>query len=275
MMQGLAKFAKEPLLQFLVVGAFMFLVFDLVAIDPPPDEVVITEADINAMKLLWQSQWRRPPTDAELRHIISLRVREEIYYREAIARGLNTGDGVVRRRLALKLENQIHDDALFDEPAPDVLQQYYLANITQYLKPASITFEHRFFASDLRGDTARTDAATAVDRLNQAHPVAADQFTVPPKTMASMSQLSATFGNTFADRLLALAEIGSTDWQGPVASGFGQHAVKIEQYQPTTPSTLREVEDQVRAAWRRQRMEQVQADAYAQMKQRYRVAVAR
>lgn len=268
------KLLKQPLLHFLALGALVFVVFDLAAPGNPADEVVISEADIAAMKLLWQAQWRIPPTAQELKQLTATRIREEIYYREALAQGLNVGDGVVRRRLAQKLENQINDLALLDEPTPDALQQFFLTNIAQYRNPPDITFEHRFFNNDLRGDDARRDANRAMARLNQGQAVQGDQFAGPMRTRASMPALSTTFGNSFSNELLALAETGSTVWQGPVSSAFGQHVVKIERYEPAASKNLSEVTDEVTAEWRRERIEKVQEDAYEKMKQRYRVAVA-
>ena len=47
--------------------------------------------------------WQRPPTREELEGLIRDRVREEVYYREAIAMGLDRDDPVIRRRLQQKL----------------------------------------------------------------------------------------------------------------------------------------------------------------------------
>ena len=48
--------------------------------------------------------WQRPPTREELEGLIRDRVREEVYYREAMAMGLDQGDPIIRRRLQQKLQ---------------------------------------------------------------------------------------------------------------------------------------------------------------------------
>ena len=48
--------------------------------------------------------WQRPPTREELEGLIRDRVREEVYYREALALGLDKDDMVIRRRLRQKME---------------------------------------------------------------------------------------------------------------------------------------------------------------------------
>ncbi len=49
-------------------------------------------------------QWRRAPTPAESDRFVADFVREEVLYREALARGLDRNDLVVRRRLVQKME---------------------------------------------------------------------------------------------------------------------------------------------------------------------------
>ena len=49
-------------------------------------------------------------------------MREEIFYREAVRRGLDDGDVLVRRRLAQKLSFLIEDLAAVEEPSDDALR---------------------------------------------------------------------------------------------------------------------------------------------------------
>jgi hypothetical protein len=48
----------------------------------------------------WAKQYQRPPGPGELRGLVDARVREEVLYREALAMGLDQGDGMIRRQLA-------------------------------------------------------------------------------------------------------------------------------------------------------------------------------
>ena len=52
----------------------------------------------------FEAVWRRRPTEAELAGLIEDFVREEVYYREALALGLDRDDTVIRRRLRQKME---------------------------------------------------------------------------------------------------------------------------------------------------------------------------
>ncbi|MDA0790587.1 MAG: peptidylprolyl isomerase [Proteobacteria bacterium] len=268
-----SSLAREPLLHFLAAGLLLFVAFEM---NDTSHEVAInlTASDISAMRLLWESQWRRPPTDQELANLIELRIREEIYARQAAALGLDQGDGVVRRRLALKLENRIADLASLDEPSSAQLRAYYSEHREDYRQPADITFEHRFFSADSRREQARQDAIDSLSRLNMGQDVTADPFPGPTVTTASVPALSASFGNSFGQALLSLARAGQAGWSGPVQSAYGEHVVRIDGYQASSIPEFGAVRERVLADWVQQQVTQAQSEQYAEMRRRYRINIA-
>lgn len=52
----------------------------------------------------WIRLWNRPPTEQELTGVVREHVGTQIFYKEAVAMGLDQGDIVIKRRLAQKLE---------------------------------------------------------------------------------------------------------------------------------------------------------------------------
>ena len=48
--------------------------------------------------------WRRPPTEQELQGLIEDYIRDEIFYREGRAAGLDRDDFIIRRRVRQKME---------------------------------------------------------------------------------------------------------------------------------------------------------------------------
>ena len=48
--------------------------------------------------------WKRQPTGTELEALIDGDVRDEVYYREALALGMDRNDTVIRRRMRQKME---------------------------------------------------------------------------------------------------------------------------------------------------------------------------
>ena len=67
---------------------------------------------------------QRPPTRHELDGLVDEAIREEIFYREALAQGLDRDDVVVRRRLMQKLEFVAQDLEPVPSPTDAQLQGY-------------------------------------------------------------------------------------------------------------------------------------------------------
>jgi hypothetical protein len=108
----LSKLFKEPLVQFLLIGACIYAAYALLG---TPDDaaaeqtVYISEARIDSLSIAWEKRWNRPPTEDELVGLVRAYLREDILYREAVAMGLDEDDHIIRRRLAQKLEFLTND----------------------------------------------------------------------------------------------------------------------------------------------------------------------
>src|SRR6478735_3763312 len=55
--------------------------------------------------------WRRPPTAHELESLVEDYIRDEVFYREGRAAGLDRDDVVIRRRVRQKMEFLAEDTA--------------------------------------------------------------------------------------------------------------------------------------------------------------------
>ena len=61
------KFLKSPLIQFLLIGAVVYLVYSLYekqADDATNTTVVITAREVEWLETTWRQRWRRTPTEA-------------------------------------------------------------------------------------------------------------------------------------------------------------------------------------------------------------------
>jgi peptidyl-prolyl cis-trans isomerase C len=87
------KLFKEPLLHFLLIGAALFGLQALLQPRqleaPAARRIVISQGDIERLRLTWQMQWQRPPTVEEWQGLVEAHIREEVLYREALALGLD------------------------------------------------------------------------------------------------------------------------------------------------------------------------------------------
>jgi hypothetical protein len=87
------KLLREPLVHFLLLGAGLFLAF-LVGerTGSEPGKIIVTQGQIESLAIGFARTWQRPPTDRELEGLIQDYIREEVYYRESLALGLDKDD---------------------------------------------------------------------------------------------------------------------------------------------------------------------------------------
>lgn len=275
----LNKWLHEPLLHFLLIGAVLFVVYELQndgRIDN--NRIVIGEAEINHLLALWQKKRQRLPTQEELQGLIDQQVREEIMYREALAMGLDQNDPVVRRRLAQKVEFISSDLAALVEPADSELEAYLAKHSEKFELPARINFTQVYINPDKHGADTEDHAKHLLTKLMQTHvdteagissigdPIMLDQ----QYEQMSEHGVSRLFGNDFADKLFTLP-VGN--WQGPVNSGYGLHLVWIDSKTPARQRELAEVHDKVRNEWLAQQRRIMDRSFYQGLRERYEVIV--
>jgi len=274
-MNLLKRALKEPLAHFLLFGALLFVVFDLVGASgvSRDSRIVITAQDQEQLIALWMRQWRRPPTAQEFQGLLEAHIREQVLYREAMAMGLDEDDTIIRRRLAQKMEFLAEDVADAVEPTEEELEAFFSENRDRFVLPAKYTFSHVYVSTDRRGDSAERDALEILEQLRRgADPDGlGDRFMLQRTfTRQTLAQISQQFGSAFAERLAAL-EHGS--WQGPVESGYGLHLVRIEGWVEERLPELDEVRERVRDELLAQRRKEADREMYLRFRRKYEIVV--
>ena len=121
------KLLREPLVHFLLLGAALFLVFNIVgdSEESRTERIVVPAGRVAQLTEAFARTWQRPPTEDELDGLIEDHIREEVYYREAMAMGLDRDDTIVRRRMRQKLEFVTDDLVTAVAPTDEQLATYY------------------------------------------------------------------------------------------------------------------------------------------------------
>lgn len=183
-------FFQRPAVHFLVLGGLLFagdrLLFPGEA--APVEPIVVSAARLQQMRAEAVRQDGREPTPRELQGIVEAWVREELLYREALRRGLDRDDLVIRRRLtdAMRL---LAEDPRLDEaelyrqaldlglgksdvivrrrlirkmtllaaaeegpvrPSEDEMRRYLERHPDRFQEPPRLRLSHVFFARDRR-----------------------------------------------------------------------------------------------------------------------------
>lgn len=276
--RSLSAWLREPLLHFLVLGAVLFLLYRVLngGESTSPSSIVVSESRVEALAENFAKTWMRPPTALELKGLVDDYVAEEVYYREAIAMGLDRDDTVIRRRLRQKMEF-VTDDVAGAVPATDAqLQQYLDAHKDKFVRPALTSFEQVFLSRERRGDAALKDAERLLAELRAKAPQAAAQdlgdATLLPARLedATPQDIENTFGTEFA---AALADAPLGQWSGPVQSGYGLHLVLVNAREAGSAPSLDAVRPLVQREWEAEQRKQAKDALLAQLLSKYEVRV--
>jgi hypothetical protein len=238
------------LLGFGVLAAVVILLVK----GPPVDEqsrarVTFTTADVAQVSATFERTWNRPPTAVELQRAFDKYVRSEVLYREALERGLDRNDPVVKMSLVRKITMLGTAQAQAVEPTDEELKAYFELRAERYRIPASLSLMQVYLNRDKRPDTINKDAAQLLAVLDDQDPRPeelaglGDSLMLPNVvTDTSEDELARTFGEQFREAVVSLP-VGQ--WQGPVESGFGLHLVKITRREDSRIPEWVEVRDRI------------------------------
>jgi PPIC-type PPIASE domain len=266
------RLLREPLVHFFCIGALLFGAYGWLHRGSTnlPNEIVVSRGQLQSLQLQFERVWQRPATKQELRGLVDNWVKEEIFYREGIALGLERDDPVVRRRIGQKLEF-ILDSATSPAPTDAELQAWLDAHPRDYQIEPTYSLRQVYFDPARHGDRLDAHIAAARRALASGEAFAADT-TMLPMIMegATASEVARVFGNEFGERLKAMTVGG---WQGPVQSTFGLHLVELTGHDASRAAALPEVRDRVERDWSRARTEQASAAFYNKLRSSYAVRI--
>ena len=274
------KIIHEPLLHFLLLGAAIFAAYHFIAgrSADEPGKIVITGGQVAALELGFTRARNRPPTREELEGLIRDRVQEEVYFREAIALGLDKDDTIVRRRLRQKMEFITDDVAALAEPTDDKLAGYLKAHSDVFRVERRFTFSHVYLNPERRGENLTRDAGQLLTQLQQAGDKSdtselGDAFLLGYQFQSlPASEVVKLFGEKFAAKL---GDVSPGQWQGPVESGYGAHLVLVSERTEGRVPALEEVRDAVRNEWASNQKKEANEKYYQELLKRYVVTIER
>ena len=274
-----ARLLREPLVHFLLLGVALFAANHYLERGrggaEPSRQIRLTLDDLRQLNLLFQSQWRRPPTPEEFARLVESKVQEEVLYREGLAMGLDKDDTIVKRRMAQKVQFLAEDVAAARQPTAADLRAWYDRHSDQFALPPRLSFRHVYFSPDRRGSRARDDAVSVLAKLagqpedsKVAAPLADPFMFQDYYSDRTPERLAKEFGPPFAQ---VLARLRPASWQGPIESGYGWHLVFVHSIVPGRTPAFEEVESDVKTAWLNDQKQQGWRTAYAAMRAKYTV----
>lgn len=265
-----ARILREPLFHFLMLGLGIFVFYG--SMNPggstggARERIVIDIQDVNRLAQQFEATWRRPPTQPELSGLVDAQVREEILVREAIALGLDQGDGIIRNRLAQKMTFLTTSVAQSMLPEDGILIAHMQANRDRFSMPGMLAF-------DQIGLSDEADAGAALVALNRGadlQEIGARSLLPPGMPLSSARAIDAVFGRNF---YAALIDLPAGVWAGPVQSGYGAHLVRVTDRKESVLPPFDSIRDQVLADWRREQADALTAAQLDAFRESYEIEI--
>ena len=274
------RWLKEPLVQFVFLGAILLLVYAFVSDAFAEDESKRITMDAEEIELLaanWERQWQRPPTEEELQGLVNARVREEVLYRAAQSMGLDRNDVVVRRRMVQKMELLSQDLATLTDPPEQELRAFFDRNREEFRVPPRVSFRHVYFNLDRRGvEQADADARDLLEEIRATDPEVidirelGDRFMLATEyTLRTPNELQQAFGTRFAEVVREL----EPGWHGPIGSGYGTHLVQVTERVESRVPEYEQVRDRVLSDFERERRERANELLFESLSADFEIAI--
>ncbi len=270
------RWARDPLVHFLLFGGALFAFFAWRGDSLPPDSRTISVSrEVQAgLSLQFERSLQRAPTDAELQGLIDRWVRDEVLYREALRLGLDQDDAVVRRRLAKKMDGLAGAQAEIAEPSDAVLKDWLKANSSQFETGTRYSFDQLYFSSESAAKAALQALGKRPAEADEARAPALGEAIALPASVSGrrQSDVESQFGQQFLSGMRSLSV--SQNWQGPLVSGFGWHLVKLREAKGGRLPPFAEIRSRVEAEWRNDTIAERRGQAYDLLRGEYTVEVA-
>lgn len=261
-----AKLINQPLFQFLLIGGFIFLLYNF-TVNNNPDRENLKTVVVDKESLITFLQYRFKAFDRnkfenklnnmsedELNNLIEDYIREEVLYREALGFGLDKNDNVIRRRLIQKIEF-INEDAINNslEINDEQLSEYFEKNKRSYVIDPFVTFTHVFFSNYKHGTGKANELAqNQLSILNNNEVPFSESVKYGDRFLYNTNYVESTpdhvanhFSNDMANKLFNLSP-SETTWNGPFESPYGFHLVMLTKNEKEQYPELKDVYDEVK-----------------------------
>ncbi len=251
----LRKIVREPLVHFLLVGLLIYGAAEYWQAHDERYRIEISSDDVSSIKAAYAAEFGTEPDKDTLGSLIEEHVIAEVLFREGMARGLDRGDEIIRRRVIQKASFLEEGRDVIPEPTESQLAAWYEEHRSDYAGNQEIGFSHVFFAaSPGEVETVKERAVQALAGLPDVVKRAPDRGDAFPDlydyTGFSQQDASRIFGSSEIASALFDAPVGT--WSGPYRSAYGWHLVRVsERSQPRAP-VLSEIREKVHSDYMEQ-----------------------
>ena len=278
-MSVVKSFLRDPFVQFMLLGALVFALFNAVGGDTASHTITVSKTDVTRLTAQWQSQYSRPASPQQTAAIVEQYVQQEILYREARKLDLGEDDVIIRRRMVQKYQFLSEQMLEVQAPSAAALADFYQQTKSRYITPAKTSFYHVYFRDVVGQSAERQQRASALAAQLNELPAdsrtwrdSGDAFMLQRQYAARTEQdVGQLFGRDFASALTALP---AGQWSAPLRSAFGWHAVKVVNKTAAYQQLLTEVEAQLSEHYSAEQRRLASEAFYRTLKSQYQIVYA-
>lgn len=271
------KLLKDPLLQFLVIGAVLWIGHTLTTA-PPPNVIHLPQSLSDPAG---DAQGNELKGDTRQQYI-----DQQVLIREARRLGLQYNDSIIERQLQQKMRLLLEANAP-QEISDNDLETWISEQGDRYHQPATVTLRQKLFRRSEFGDQAKQKATAALQQLSANQVGSADLMDASigaPLTAQSQALLRKRFGKAFASAVFSEAlaptsvqtfeqpESSHKPWLGPVQTGLGWQIFQLIERHTSQPMPFGAVKQKALLDWRAEQEHQAFLDGLETLKQRYVIA---
>lgn len=268
------KLIREPLVHFILIGALLFAGhhFWSKSVSKEDYTIYVSDAEIRRQAEIFASENQRQPSDEDIQALIFAHVEEQILMREAQRLGLDSDDTIIRRRLAQKMRFMINEDTPPRLPDEAELKDWYTANAALFVLPEQRAFTHVYFSPGEHEDV-EAAARSSLGKITDENWKSFGNPFIESNSVAMLDAVSLTqkYGKNFTDGLFALPVDGG--WQGPIASAFGLHLVRIDEHRTKDSLDFERARPEAEKIWQENALRAANEQRLVDLLEKYKVKV--
>jgi len=159
---------------------------------------------------------------------------------------LHLTDEVIRRRLVQIMERLIVATRPAPSPTDEQVEARYERDLAAWREPQRYSFSHVFLSPDRSSEMSGVVAEIEAKQLGpaEARLLGAPFLSGYEFSRQSPDQITRVFGGVFTEQLSALS-VETNQWFGPIASVFGQHYVYVQAFAAPRTLALEEVRERI------------------------------
>jgi hypothetical protein len=264
----LLRILKEPLIHFLLIGASLFFIYSLVNNTAPQDnnKVYVSKNQLNKIYDVWVDKTGKTPKKMQKKKLVDEYIQQEILFKEAIAKGLDKNDHVIRKHLAKKMKFVFDDNIVLKDATDEELKKIYKKEVSLFKTNENISFNQVVFSKDAKN--IQQESQKLLKRLRDSKK--SKVSTIGTKVDLNRTTLEKVFSKKFANIIFNLK---LNTWQGPFQTKYGLHLVNIHSIIKTKAPSFEDAKDNLNIKYKKEQLKQANTEFYKNLYKKYEIII--